>query len=1770
MVTSALAAMVVSSSAFAQAIPQKNVNVIGPTPVNWLLAGNPRMQQNEPECAVSPGNSNWQFCGFNDYRGVNDPVIGDAFPGVAMSRDGGRTWISGLHPQHLGDIPTINQKFGADANIEALPNFLLYNFIAGWRDDSFPGGVYVSRWYEHNREVGPPWELLDVIEVDVGTSGKFLDKPAFDVALYDPALGRPPIEVSIPAYDDPRNLANSHPAYTLSVPAARAHLCYSVFVGNDNNDGTKITCVASDDGGQTWPVRSKITESVDINQGASVATRNGGQDVLAVWRRFDDNNETSAIMYATSTDFGNSWSKGEVLTEFCAFDQSTGPARFRTNALPVAVSNGTDFSVYFASRNDATETCFIPPKGNGKNKAFTPRMSDVGEGFDFDGAEDGEVRTFLNFSRIMMVRGSGSGSLTWSTPELIDPQTIDGSDNPNTPRKPFHQFMPAAEVAAGIETVSWYDSRMDKLNNLATPIVGGFVQDYVLHLEENQDGSSAGTVLPSGLYDLVPPPPQLPPAINNFPLRRNIDTFAAQLVGGSVRPYTVDDQFYPDTNGSSSNSVRVSRFATRAKPGGAAGERQQLEYNYANGRLFRKGRAPFIGDYNTVFSPQYRKLQSGEWVSNQNPLDLSSTSTELFGSSEPVFNIGWTSNHQVRGRVYYTGCDVWDEALQMWVASPEGCASTYQDPTALNPAALAPLTGEDGSTDGPPGVCQAVSPGQLAPQPLTRNQNIFVASLKPGINVNVVSAIKFPDGVGFNTFVLELQNGTPQSRRVRMELPADDAAVSFSKDSPLTSIEVNIKRGSGNARTVFDVANILDAPDDVIVEVFDVTGLAPEQSQLRGTGTKVARVALVRNSLVPLENVQNNDPDDLRNIIDPADGEFYDIILKREIGVRRSLDLENLDLENLDLENSIFLLDLENLDLENLDLENLDLENLDLENAVLFLDLENLDLENVDLSNLDLENALYEQLDLENLDLENLDLENLDLENLDLENRNLFYLDLENLDLENTVFEQLDLENLDLENLDLENLDLENLDLENLDLENFSIYASDVENLDLENLDLENTAPGDEYVEISWTADSATNTTTGVDIKPLFSPNLAGAIAEEGTKVLLTVRQPYLTGTVATNQAGAAPGVFCTPQVVAENQVVFAAILDASQINDLIADPDPSNPNTPSFVIDPDGSKIITMRFINPPAGFDIESLSRNTGVALYTQPGGGLSCDEELGGAEVFEVCEIDYIADNDPPVITLNGNATVTVDAAPPPSVYLDAGATAFDENDGEIEPVITSNDVDLAALGTYSVTYTATDAAGNSSTATRTVIVADLTPPSITAPANITQEATASMSLVNIGTATASDFIGPVTVSSDAPASFPLGTTVVTWTATDGAGLSNTAPQSVTLVDTTAPTLTLLGDNPLELQATADAYVDAGATAVDAVYGMLLPVITANDVDPTTVGAYSVTYAVTDGSSNTATATRVVSVVDTTDPVIIISDPPDFTPDEPFLLPPGDTTLSISWPVSAQDLESGLSLVCTIDGVDIDPASTSYVDGVLTAVFDYDFAAGTTSVTCTVTDQGGNSSTSDPFDVLVEDIPVITALEGTVVIPTDGGATASVSNSQLAANITVADQVNPDLSDAIVCLADDPTDFAIGEHTIECTVTDSGGNSASTTFQLEVVYPYDVVILPLKGNIKAGSTVPFDWYYVATGTTNPVNSSTVDPTVAWFGAFSDRNCTTGSDGGGDGAEDSGSSSIRYSGSDDTWRLNWQTPSTPGWIKIVVTPPGTDASSECVRLRK
>lgn len=76
----------------------------------------------------------------------------------------------------------------------------------------------------------------------------------------------------------------------------------------------------------------------------------------------------------------------------------------------------------------------------------------------------------------------------------------------------------------------------------------------------------------------------------------------------------------------------------------------------------------------------------------------------------------------------------------------------------------------------------------------------------------------------------------------------------------------------------------------------------------------------------------------------------------------------------------------------------------------------------------------------------------------------------------------------------------------------------------------------------------------------------------------------------------------------------------------------------------------------------------------------------------------------DTTAPMVTLTGDASKTVSLQ---GTYTEEGATATDDEDGEITPTV-SGTVNEDLAGTYTITYTATDAAGNVGTATRTVIV------------------------------------------------------------------------------------------------------------------------------------------------------------------------------------------------------------------------------------------------------------------------------------------------------------------------------------------------------------------------------------------------------------------------------------------------------------------------------
>ena len=133
-----------------------------------------------------------------------------------------------------------------------------------------------------------------------------------------------------------------------------------------------------------------------------------------------------------------------------------------------------------------------------------------------------------------------------------------------------------------------------------------------------------------------------------------------------------------------------------------------------------------------------------------------------------------------------------------------------------------------------------------------------------------------------------------------------------------------------------------------------------------------------------------------------------------------------------------------------------------------------------------------------------------------------------------------------------------------------------------------------------------------------------------------------------------------------------------------------------------------------------------NTLMFKSTPPADTYNVNVTASGTDVFangnnwrllEIRVTGQTTDTTPPVITLTGSSTVTITVG---DTYSDAGATCTDNVDAS--PTLTSSGiVDTSQTGTYTVTYSCADTAGNTATpVSRTVNVeaaSDTTPPVIT---------------------------------------------------------------------------------------------------------------------------------------------------------------------------------------------------------------------------------------------------------------------------------------------------------------------------------------------------------------------------------------------------------------------------------------------------------------------
>ncbi len=166
-----------------------------------------------------------------------------------------------------------------------------------------------------------------------------------------------------------------------------------------------------------------------------------------------------------------------------------------------------------------------------------------------------------------------------------------------------------------------------------------------------------------------------------------------------------------------------------------------------------------------------------------------------------------------------------------------------------------------------------------------------------------------------------------------------------------------------------------------------------------------------------------------------------------------------------------------------------------------------------------------------------------------------------------------------------------------------------------------------------------------------------------------------------------------------------------------------------------------------------------------------------------MLTACGSETEKDTTAPTITINGERSVTVYEG---DLYIDGGATANDDTDESLI-VSTTGSVDTSTPGEYTITYTATDSANNSSTSTRTVlvIIPDLTPPVITLNGLSTLRLLLNDTYIEEGATATDDQDPPISITtSGAVDSSTVGEYIITYSAIDYSGNSSTATRTISV--------------------------------------------------------------------------------------------------------------------------------------------------------------------------------------------------------------------------------------------------------------------------------------------------------------------------------------------------------------------------------------------------
>ncbi|TXD92307.1 tandem-95 repeat protein, partial [Gillisia hiemivivida] len=483
----------------------------------------------------------------------------------------------------------------------------------------------------------------------------------------------------------------------------------------------------------------------------------------------------------------------------------------------------------------------------------------------------------------------------------------------------------------------------------------------------------------------------------------------------------------------------------------------------------------------------------------------------------------------------------------------------------------------------------------------------------------------------------------------------------------------------------------------------------------------------------------------------------------------------------------------------------------------------------------------------------------------------------------------------------------------------------------------------------------------------------------------------------------------------------------------------------------------VTAKFV------DGDCISDSTEIEILAIPD---TDDPELSEME-------DIVIDTDPNVcgVVVTFSVPIATDNCDGTEVTLNEGSLAS----GSVFPV-----------GTTSVTYTATDAAGNTSTVSFEVIVTDNQDPTISCPIAVTQttEIGESFGIVNFENAKALDNCD-VTVEQTSGlvsgSEFPIGVSTVEFTATDASGNTTTCNFTITITDEEPPTIVCPSNIDMDVDQGVCGAVVSFETPI-AIDNSDLDVTVTQTAGPASgevfpVGTTTVTFTATDAAGNQASCSFDVTITDNEDPIF-------------------DTVSDINVNTDADSCGA----VVTFSA----PTATDNCDGTVVTLNEgslasgSEFPVGTTSVTYTATDAAGNTSTVS-FDVIVTDNqdPTIACPGNIITTNVIGQDYAVVKYTEVTAtdNCGVTVERTTGLASG--------AQFPIGTTVVTYMATDASGNQTECSFTVLVkgtpVAVNDVVSTnedtSVVISVLDNDSDPDGDQLIIVSNTNPTNGTLVD---------------------------------------------------------------------------